>query len=109
MASERESNMHVGFVSSREPEELASAPWGLWTFVWRPLRRRWCLVLNIAGEHGRLSWTREELQADASLAFSIRPRAIAFGSVASVMDQAREMKAPYLDVPATSPFWNGEP
>lgn len=89
--------IHDGFTT-----EASDQLWSVWTFAWRPLRRRWCLVLGSVP-----SWTDEELAADPVLALTFRPSFITMGTVAMVMDIASRVPVPFVDTLAESPFYAG--
>lgn len=80
----------------------ARAKWGLWTFVWRPLRGRWCLVLD---RKNAMPWTAQELAVDPALRAVSRPATTVCGSVALAMDAAAKMLPPFMDVLDDSPFF----
>lgn len=79
-----------------------AAPWGVWTLIWRPLRGRWCLVLN---SPDRTPWTADELATEPALAYSFRPRSYTFGTVSDALDEAAKLIPPYMDLPEDSPFY----
>ncbi|UZT28728.1 hypothetical protein [Nocardia phage NS-I] len=79
--------------------------WSIWTFVWRPIRGRWCLVVNSADAR---PWTAEELAMDPVLAMTFRPFTMAVGPLYLAMDMARQLPPPFIDTLKESPFWNGE-
>ena len=80
------------------------APWGIWGVHWQPLRRRWIVAVSTV----RL-WTDEELAIEPTLAMTIRPRGIFFGTHQMAVGAARWLPVPFLDVPRSSPFWTREP
>lgn len=84
--------------------DRTTAPWAAWCFVWRPLRRRWCLVLDAPGSR---PWTPEELDVEPSLARvgPARPTAWTFGTFSDAMDHGAKLIPPFMDVLQDSPFW----
>ncbi|WP_448222440.1 hypothetical protein [Gordonia iterans] len=73
--------------------DKTEALWGLWALVWRPLRHRWCLVLD---RSKAMPWTAEELAADPSLRAVIRPSRIVCGPVWLVLDVAATLRPPSI-------------
>lgn len=80
------------------------AKWGLWQVVWRPLRHRWCLVLD---RTKAMPWTAQELDAEPMLRAVIRPSQLVFASIPLAMDCAAKLQPPFMDVLEDSPFWTG--
>ena len=85
--------------------DRTTAPWSVWTFIWRPIRGRWCLVVDSSKSR---PWTAEELAIDPCLAMTFRPCAMAVGPLYLAMDMARQLPVPFMDTLRESPFWTGE-
>ena len=89
-------------ISEAFTTDHATAPWGVWVMVWRPLRNRWCLVLDQVDAR---PWTAAELAVEPRLAFTMRPISYGVGSVAVTLDCASKLIPPWMNVPEDSPFW----
>ena len=53
--------------------------------------------------------TDDEMTIEPTLAMTIRPRGIFFGTHQMVVEAGGQLPVPFVDVPRSSPFWTREP